>query len=98
MGADDIEAETRLRIRPLDDTLLESSPEEEAFFKFETGIQDTEELRKHIIEVQADAYKVSRHVRRSDEIHRGLGQRVTLYFVFSGLPVSLHSGVRVRKT
>jgi len=64
MGADDheLEAETRLRILPLDDTLLELSPEEEAFFKFETGIQDTEELRKHIIEVQADAYKVSCHV------------------------------------
>jgi len=60
MSADGVEAETRLRILPLDDTLLELDAEEEAFLKLETGIQGTEELRKHIIEVQADAYKVSR--------------------------------------
>ena len=59
MGADDVEADTRLRVLPLDDTLLELDSEEETFLKLETDIQDTEELRKHIIEVQADAYKVS---------------------------------------
>jgi len=41
----DLEIETRLRMLPLDDTLLELHPKEEAFFKSETGIQDTEELR-----------------------------------------------------
>jgi len=54
----DGETESRLRTLHLDGTLLELNPEEEAFFKSETGIQDTEELRKHIIEVQEDAYKV----------------------------------------
>ena len=54
------EAETHLRTLHLDGTWLELNPEEEAFFKSETGIRDTEELRKHIIEVQKDAYKVSR--------------------------------------
>jgi len=56
----EVETETRLRTLHLDDTLLGLDPEEEAFFKSETGIQDTEELRKHIIEVQEDAYKVTR--------------------------------------
>lgn len=56
----DVETETRLRTLHLDDTLLGLDPEEEAFFKSETGIQDTEELKKHIIKVQEDAYKVTR--------------------------------------
>jgi len=60
----DIQTETRLRALPLDSTLLELNPEEEAFFKSETGIQDTEELREHIIEVQEGAYKVSRHLNK----------------------------------
>jgi len=54
----DAETIPRLRDLDLDITLLELNPEEEAFFKAETGIQDTEELRKHIIEVHEDAYKV----------------------------------------
>ena len=54
------DSETDLRTLRLDSTLLELNPEEEAFFKSETGIQDTEELKKHIIQVQEDAYKVSR--------------------------------------
>jgi len=55
----DVETEMHLRALHLDGTLLELKPEEEAFFKSETGIQDTEELKKHIIEVQEDAYGVS---------------------------------------
>ena len=62
------QTETRLRVLPLDDTLLELNPEEEVFFKSETGIQDTAELRKHIIEVQEDAYKVSCYLNK---IHTG---------------------------
>ena len=72
----DVQTETRLRILPLDDTLLEITPEEEAFFKSETGIQDTEELRKHIIEVQEDAYKVGRCSRTKST------RAVTSCFVF----------------
>jgi len=59
----DVETELRFHTLPLDDTLLELNPEEEAFFKSETGIQDTEELRKHIVRVQQDAYKVIRRSR-----------------------------------
>lgn len=38
------ETETRLRALRLDDSLLKLNPEEEAFLKSETGIQDTGEL------------------------------------------------------
>ena len=54
------ENETDFRTFHLDGTLLELNPEEEVFFKSETGIHDTEELRKHIIHIHEDAYKVSR--------------------------------------
>ena len=60
MSIIDAQAETHLRTLPLGSMSLEITPEEEAFFKSETGIQDTEELKKHIIQVQEDAYKVSR--------------------------------------
>ena len=60
MTTADLETETRLRTTHFDNTLLPLNSEEEAFLKSETGIQDTEELKKHIIEVQEDAYKVSR--------------------------------------
>jgi len=66
------DTETLLRTLHLDSTLLGLNPEEEAFFKSETGIQDTEELKKHIIQVQDDAYKVSR-CPRVDRI-RSTGQ------------------------
>ena len=66
--SDQVETETLLRNLHLDSSLLELNPEEEAFFKSETGIHDTEELRKHIIEVQEDAYKVSCYLNK---IHTG---------------------------
>ena len=53
------EAEERFRTFHFDGTLLKLGPEEEAFFKAETGIRDPEELRKHIIEVHEEAYKVN---------------------------------------
>lgn len=46
------------RAIPVDGVLLRLSPEEEAFFKTETGIKDTDELRRHIITVHEEAYKV----------------------------------------
>lgn len=35
------------------------SPEQAAFFKAQTGIDDDEALKKHILEVHARAYKVT---------------------------------------
>jgi len=55
----DSENEEHYRTFHFDGTLLELGPEEEALFKVETGIQDPEELRKHIIDVHEEAYKVS---------------------------------------
>jgi len=57
MGVLDSETETYLRAFRFDSTLLELAPEEEAFFKAETGIQDPEELREHIVGVHEEAYK-----------------------------------------
>jgi len=44
--------------RPLDPTLLSFNEEEAQFFKSLTGIDDDEELRKHVIQVQTKAYEV----------------------------------------
>ena len=60
----DNEIETLPRTVYLDATLLELNPKEEAFFKAETGIQDTDELKRHITEVQEEAYKVSNSYSR----------------------------------
>lgn len=38
--------------------LLDLKEEEAQFFKSQTGIQDDEELRNHIIQVQKKAYQV----------------------------------------
>jgi len=59
----DNEIEAPPRTVYLDGTSLELDPKEEAFLKAETGIQDTDELRKHITEVQEEAYKVSSYSR-----------------------------------
>lgn len=63
MPVDRTELVARVRDLPLDSTLLKLDPVEEAFFKAETGIQDTKELREHIIGLQEEAYKVSRWSR-----------------------------------
>ena len=59
----DNEIEALPRTVYLDGTLLELNPKEEAFFKAETGIQDTDELKKHITEVQEEALKASSYSR-----------------------------------
>lgn len=53
------EFEAMLRVLPLDGSLLVLDPETESFYKAETGIQDIEELRKHIIGLQEEAFKVN---------------------------------------
>lgn len=42
----------------LDPDLYNLQPQEAAFFKQQTGIQDDELLKQHIIQVQTEAYKV----------------------------------------
>jgi hypothetical protein len=53
------EIEEYLRALPPDASFLVLNAEAEEFFKSETGIPDGDELRKHMVEVQEDAYKVS---------------------------------------
>ena len=45
-------------IMPLDPSLYKLEEDEAAFFKQATGIQDDEELKQHILRVQAEAYEV----------------------------------------
>ena len=47
-------------LHALDERLYYLTDEESTFFKQQTGIQDDDELKAHILEVQAEAYKVWR--------------------------------------
>jgi len=51
---------TQLRhnIPALDERLYDLTDEERSFFRQQTGIQDDDELKAHILQVQAEAYKV----------------------------------------
>ncbi|TFY75585.1 hypothetical protein EWM64_g8429 [Hericium alpestre] len=53
----DIEA-LRTRMPPLDESLYNLNQEEVSFYKQQTGIQDDEELKQHIISVQTEAYAI----------------------------------------
>ncbi|OAX33149.1 hypothetical protein K503DRAFT_839941 [Rhizopogon vinicolor AM-OR11-026] len=48
-----------LSIPVLDTNLYNLTPEEAAFFKTQIGIDDDEELKRHILDVQTKAYKVA---------------------------------------
>ena len=54
-------AESNPAFRPLDDALYKMDEQQLEFMKKQTGIQDPEELKKHIIGVQEEAYAVSSH-------------------------------------
>jgi hypothetical protein len=43
----------------IDTSLYSLSSEQAAFFKAQTGIDDDEELKRHILEMQAKAYEAS---------------------------------------
>ena len=47
---------------PLDEALYRIDNEAQAFMQGQTGIQDTEELKRHILAVQAKAYSVSSYI------------------------------------
>ena len=63
MSEDDISApEEPTQPRPntpaLDERLYDLTDEERSFFKQQTEIQDDDEHKAHILQVQAEAYKV----------------------------------------
>lgn len=70
--------------RALDASYYNLDEQELGFFKSQTGIQDENELKQHIIKVQADAYEV-----RSLSY---LGLRLPTV-IRPGPPVPLHSQV-----
>ena len=74
----DTNVKSHLQALPLDSSLLVLKPDIEEFFKVEAGIQDTEELKKHIVQVQEEAYKVA---HRSFPEPRSSVEAVTLRFV-----------------
>lgn len=46
------------KLNPLDESLYKLDEEGFAFMKTQTGIDDEQELKKHILAVQAEAYEV----------------------------------------
>ena len=56
------EQKSTKRGRALDERFYDLTDEERTFFKQQTGIQDDEELKTHILQVQVEAYKVCRLV------------------------------------
>ena len=48
--------------KPLDDSLFKINDQAYQFMKDQTGISDEEELKQHILAVQAEAYRVSDNV------------------------------------
>lgn len=45
---------------PLDESFYNLTDEESAFFKSQTGINDDNELKHHILTAQTEAYEVAR--------------------------------------
>jgi hypothetical protein len=64
--------------RALDERLYDLTDEERSFFKQQTGIQDDDELKAHIVQVQAEAYKVNL-CKFTMEIHAILMRQVHPY-------------------
>ena len=61
--SDNIPAQKQQSTQPhhediLDERYYNLTDEESAFFKQQTGIQDDHDLKAHILQVQAEAYKV----------------------------------------
>ena len=73
-----LDLKSHLQSLPLDSNFLVLNPDVEEFFKVETGIQDTEELKKHLVQVQEEAYKVIHHPFREP---RSSVEAVMLRFV-----------------
>jgi hypothetical protein len=59
MSGDTSTPQTQKFVLPvLDEDLYNLGEEERAFLKQQTGIQDDDELKAHVLQLQAEAYKV----------------------------------------
>ena len=81
-------ARPRSNIPALDERLYDLTDEERFFLKQQTGIQDDDELKAHILQVQAEAYKVCNYLI---EIY------VTVSCLKTGFSLPLHPHVLFRK-
>lgn len=71
----------------LDERLYDLTEEERTFFKQQTGIQGDDELKAHLIQVQAEAYEVCilehRHCQHRKMKFMNSGFRFFLTFAFA---------------
>ena len=70
---------------PLDTSLYAPDEEEKAFMRTTTGIQDDEELKAHILAIQAKAFTVSTSLTRQ--------RYISVSSATAGVQVSMHPPV-----
>lgn len=75
---------------PLDSTLYNLDEGQQRFFKQITGITDSEDLKQHVIRVQAQAYDVGKLTARTSP-------RRAERSLLIGFPVSLHTSLHLCK-
>ena len=59
MAMNDAQAAEIRKHGSLDPSLYSPTPQESAFLKSQTKIEDDEELKQHVLEVQKEAWEVS---------------------------------------
>jgi hypothetical protein len=84
------DADTQLAKVPLDESLYSLGEELATFFKQQTGIRDDEELKRHAMEVQKEAYDVCRRPVKSVAL-----MGLTRLIFPLGIPLSLHQAFHV---
>lgn len=72
---------TSAYVKPLNPDFYNPDEQAKEFFKLETGIEDDELLRNHILAVQAKAFEVS-----DDELHVEYGRLI----LQKGVPVPVY--------
>ena len=78
--------------KALDERLYDLNDEERSFLKEQSGIQDDDELKEHIIQIQTEAYKVGKRKLRKSQI---MEIHVNIHATGSSLP--LHPRLQFRK-
>jgi|SRR6267154_3606906 len=77
----------------LDESLYDFTEEERTFFKQQTGIPDDDELKAHILQVQAEAYEVCIH----ELLNLVIAAFITYFILKTGLSLPLHPFLLFRK-
>ena len=77
---------------PIDPSAYSLSGEELAFFKAQTNIQNEDELRDHILAVQAEAYAVCPSHQLSTSSY-STDFTLSNNYILTGVPISLYQAV-----